>query len=82
MSDDIIRLMCARVNGKPLLIADNLTGPCSECWSLVQFRPHAPSPRILICMQCAAGLIEPGDTITTTPRMIEDAKEYFRKKLS
>jgi hypothetical protein len=76
---DKVVLVCGRVNG-PLLLHDNKTGKCDECGHLVEYRPHAPKNCILRCMQCALPMIEDGDVVTTTPRMIADAKEYFRKK--
>jgi hypothetical protein len=72
-------LMCARVDG-PLLLPDNLTGPCSECWSLVQYRPHAPDGIRLICMECALPNLTPNDRLVTTQRMIDDALRYFNRK--
>lgn len=78
MSDKVI-LVCGRVDGL-LLLPDNKTGKCTECGRLVEYRPHAPKNRILRCVQCALPMIEDGDEIATTPRMVADAKEYFRKK--
>lgn len=78
MKEPVI-LMCAKVTGK-LLLPDNLTGPCDVCGATVQYRPHAPTPHILRCMGCVAALIEPGDTFSTTQRMLDDAAEYFRKR--
>lgn len=81
MSDKAVRLICARVNGDPLLIGDNKTGNCSECGRLVQFRPHAPTPHVLICVQCFPDVIEPRDEVVTTPEMIKDFVAHHRKKL-
>ena len=72
-------LVCARVTGK-LLMPDNLTGPCAACGATVQYRPHAPEPRILRCIECAASLIAPGDEIGTTAQMLEDFHAYLRKQ--
>jgi hypothetical protein len=77
-SDKII-LVCARVIG-PLLLPDSKTGKCAECGHLVQYRPHAPKPHILRCIQCTAQMIEVGDEVGTTPRMLADAEAYHRKK--
>jgi hypothetical protein len=76
---DKVILVCGRVNG-PLLFPDSETGKCAECGRLVEYRPHAPKNRILRCAQCALLMIEDGDDIVTTPRMVADAKEYYRKK--
>jgi hypothetical protein len=64
-----------------LYIKDNLVGACSKCQQPVQYRPHAPRPHILICMQCVD--FDPDrDTMSIPPRMIEDVVQYIlRKKL-
>jgi hypothetical protein len=80
MSDDEIILVCARVRDQPLLIPDNLTGLCSECAQVVQYRPHAPRPFRLLCVECTIPIIPDATEIFTTPRMIEDALAYVRKK--
>jgi hypothetical protein len=79
VSDKII-LMCARVVMGELLIADSLTGRCDTCGVTVQYRPHAPTPHILRCMECTAALIQPDDEMFTTPRMVADAMTYFNKR--
>jgi hypothetical protein len=74
-------LMCARVRiGEGLLIEDNLTGRCDTCGHTVQYRPHAPTPHVLRCLECAAELIQPDDEMFTTSRMVADAMTYFRKR--
>ena len=78
---ETVILVCARVDGLPLLLPDNLTGRCYECRVLVQYRPHAPEKRILRCWECAYALFEPGvDTVEVPPRMIADAETFFRKR--
>jgi hypothetical protein len=79
MSEPII-LMCARVIMGELLIADNLTGRCDTCGATVQYRPHAPTPHVLRCLECAVELIQPDDEMFTTPRMVADAMTYFKKR--
>lgn len=79
MTDEPVILCCARVIG-PLLIADNLTGPCAECGFKVQYRPHAPKNHVLRCMECMFDLIEPGDEIGTTNQMLNDAERFFKGK--
>lgn len=76
MADDTPILVCARVKG-PLLMADNLTGPCAMCGWTVQFRPHAPVSRILRCVQCMSDTITPEDTVEVTPETVEDLKKLF-----
>lgn len=36
----------------PLYFADNVTGPCSECGDLLQWRPYMPKKPPRICMRC------------------------------
>jgi len=71
-------VVCARIT-TPLYIEDNETGTCSECGCMVQFRPHAPKGR-KICMGCASDLIETGAKVEVTPRVMQDLKDYYRKK--
>jgi hypothetical protein len=79
MTEPII-LACARLEGD-LLFPDNKTGSCDVCGVVVQFRPHAPEPRVLRCMDCTFELFEPGDTLSTNQRMIDDFKTYLRKQM-
>lgn len=79
MTEPVI-LCCAPVTGEGLLLPDNLTGPCDLCGVTVQYRPHAPTPHILRCMPCAVVLMEDGDRIMSTPQMLADARDYFRRK--
>lgn len=43
----------------PLLFADNLTGPCSDCGDLLQWRPYMPTkpPRISACGACRSAIL-------------------------
>ena len=34
-----------------------------------------------VCFECAMPLIEDGAEVTTTPKMVADAKNYWRKKM-
>lgn len=73
MTEPVV-LVCAKVTGK-LLLPDNRTGRCDVCGVKVQYRPHAPTPHILRCFECMVEMIQPGDTIGTTQRMIDDFKK-------
>lgn len=44
-------VVCAAMT-VPLYFADNLTGPCSDCGDLLQWRPHAPKKPPKICVRC------------------------------
>jgi hypothetical protein len=77
--DDELVVVCARIT-TPLMLPDNATGKCSDCGHGVQFRPHAPDGRRL-CQECALAIIDDDTEIIITPRMVEDAVNYFRKKL-
>jgi hypothetical protein len=79
VSDDETILICAPVDGE-LQLPDNLVGKCAECGRRLQYRPHAPKGRMM-CLQCALPLIEAANRVVIEPLMIEDAKEYLRKKL-
>lgn len=78
IDDDELVVVCARITA-PLMLPDNATGKCSHCGHRVQFRPHAPAGRKL-CEECAFAVLDDDTEIVTTPRMIEDVVNYFRKK--
>jgi hypothetical protein len=77
--DDELVVVCARIT-TPLILPDNATGKCSECGHGVQFRPHAPPGRRL-CGECALAIRDDDTESVTTPRMVEDVRNYFKKKL-
>lgn len=76
--DDEVVVVCVRIT-TPLMIPDNRIGKCSACGWRVQFRPHAPRGRRL-CMECADDVIGSGAKVVTTPRMLEDYRDYLRKR--
>ena len=76
MSEDV--LVCTEVT-EPLYIKDNATGPCSECGTMVQFRPHGAHYR-RICTRCALHHISEGAEIGMDMRMVEDFIEYLKGK--
>jgi hypothetical protein len=78
--DEYTIVVCARIT-TPLFLVDNEIGKCSECGWKVQFRPHAPKVRKM-CMECAAEQIGPDAKIQVPQRMLEDLRDYFRKKHS
>jgi hypothetical protein len=74
-------VVCAPVDNKPLMFADNLTSRCAECFRLIQFRPHAPQGRKL-CIECALPRITSEQAhLITTPTMLDDFHAYLRRKL-
>jgi hypothetical protein len=79
-SKEQIIVVCARIT-TPLLMADNDIGECSECGWKVQFRPHAPKSR-KVCMECASDQIEPDTKVKVPRRMLEDLRDFYRKKQS
>ncbi|WP_340667829.1 hypothetical protein [Bradyrhizobium ottawaense] len=79
MSDEPLILVCAPVVRRRLLMADNVTGRCASCDIEVQYRPHAPTPHVLRCVDCAIKMAEPGDELPTTKRMLQDWRAYIRK---
>jgi len=76
----VLVLVCARIT-TPLYLADNRVGKCYDCRCKVQYRPHAPRHSRKVCFECAMPLIEDGAEVTTTPKMVADAKNYWRKKM-
>jgi hypothetical protein len=38
----------------PLILPDNLTGPCADCGDMLQWRPESPAKPEKICYRCAS----------------------------
>lgn len=61
-------VVVCRLITSPLLMPDNLVCPCSKCFRLVQFRPHAPRKPPRMCDECVrADIVErqkAGDDVT------------------
>ncbi|MEH2497412.1 hypothetical protein V1294_003891 [Bradyrhizobium sp. AZCC 1678] len=71
--------------GAPLLFPDNLVAPCSKCWRMVQFRPHAPKKPRRVCDECIRPEIEEhrkteGVKYIITPNTATDLALYFHRK--
>ncbi len=45
-------VICVDVT-RPLLLPDNKTGPCADCGTALQWRPHAPVNPPKVCLLCA-----------------------------
>ena len=73
MKNEKTIVVCGLLTSPPHL-PDNRVGKCYKCGRKVQFRPHAPRGK-KICMACFKP--QSGETMTTTPRMIEDAIGYL-----
>src|SRR5258708_12250826 len=48
---DVVVCMLAP-EGRPLLMAGNVLGTCSDCGRRVQHRPHIPIGPRLLCIEC------------------------------
>lgn len=46
------RLVICRPAKLSSVFADDVPGTCSLCQQPVQFRPHIPARRVLICLEC------------------------------
>ena len=44
----------------PSFFRDDLDGTCALCRQAVRFRPHVPTVRILVCLECFLIHAEPG----------------------
>jgi hypothetical protein len=44
----------------PAFFADDLEGTCAICQQPVRFRPHGPTLRVLVCLECYIVHAEPG----------------------
>lgn len=51
-------IVVCRLVTTPLLLPDNLVGPCSKCFRMLQFRPHVPKTPPRMCDECAEVEIE------------------------
>lgn len=85
---DVDVVVC-RLITDPLVFPDNLVGHCSQCFRLVQFRPHAPREPKRVCDECARPMIEKqrksGDEVrfSITEDTARDLADFVRKgKLS
>ena len=45
-------VVCANAT-TPLLMPDNLTGPCRDCGDMLQYRPYNPKRPPRLCIDCA-----------------------------
>lgn len=77
-------LVC-RLITVPLLMPDNVTGLCSKCFRMVQFRPHAPKKPRRVCDECVRPEIEErrkadGVKFMITENTAIDIALFFRKK--
>ena len=83
-AEDVDAVIC-RLITDPLLMPDNLTGTCSKCFRMIQFRPHAPSRPPKICDECILPEVRKsmakGDfQAKITPKTAHDLMEYWVKK--
>ena len=60
MTEKPARLVVCAPASSPALFVDDLFGVCRLCQKRVRFRPHNPSPRVLICIPCFLIHAEPG----------------------
>jgi len=56
----------------PSFFTDSLTGACALCGAAVRCRPHAPTPRSLVCLLCFMVHAEPGDECYVTTDTIAE----------
>lgn len=56
--DDIDLVVCVKIDGKPLLLPDNLVGTCHRCGAPIQFRPYVPAVIPKMCIECATATLE------------------------
>jgi hypothetical protein len=78
--DDPLILVCMPILRGHLFMPDNASGCCAECGIAVQYRPHAPTPHVLRCVDCAIKEMKAGDEMLTTPKMLQDWHAYVLKR--
>jgi len=48
-------VICSRIDlDHPMVLPDNLIGPCADCDCDIQFRPNLPEQADKLCITCAA----------------------------
>ncbi|MDA9539236.1 hypothetical protein ACM41_24355 [Bradyrhizobium sp. CCBAU 21362] len=72
-------LVCALVMRGRLLLPDNKVGYCASCGMGVQYRPHAPTPHELRCVDCTIKLAKPDDQLVTTAQILHDWHAFVRR---
>jgi hypothetical protein len=77
LDPDLTAVVCPRLTGT-LTLPDNQTGVCRVCESLVEHRPHIPTPSQLVCLACYARLASPDDDIYITKRSIQEVAQWMK----
>lgn len=62
--------------GTAMRYPDNLTGPCTQCGTMLQARYHAPR-KPWICMACALELSPDGVQGVTTKQTVDEVKKFL-----
>ena len=56
----LARLVICAPAKRPAFFRDDVYGTCALCQQPVRFRPHVPTVRILVCLECFFVHAEPG----------------------
>jgi hypothetical protein len=56
----IARIVICAPAKLPAFFRDDLDGTCALCQQPVRFRPHGPTVRVLVCLECYIVHAEPG----------------------
>jgi hypothetical protein len=56
----VARIVVCAPTKLPGFFRDDLHGTCALCRQPVRFRPHVPTVRILVCLECFLVHAEPG----------------------
>ena len=59
----------------PSYFTDDQTGTCALCEQAVRFRPHIPTRRVLVCLQCYIVHADPGAPVIMLGEAVEELRE-------
>lgn len=76
-------IVVCRLVTEPLLYRDNVVAPCSKCFRMLQFRPHAPKKPPKMCDGCARKEIDTATddvSFMATQNTIDDVVAFVARK--
>jgi len=69
-------VVCAPASSRPAFFVDDLFGACVLCHTRVRFRPHNPTPRVLVCTLCFLIHAEPGCQVEILGEALAELELY------
>ncbi len=77
-------MVCTRITS-PLVFPDNVIDLCSGCGEAIQHRPHVPTVREKLCLECFGPRGEQERArnnlrVVISEKTAREVRDYFRKK--